>query len=116
MTQDERFLKGIENLGLHVEPSLDTSALDEYVVVSYNSDGTLFGDDAPCLERRNWQMVYAAPIACNCTDIRSRLRRIVYEIYDVWPSEEDVSDAKSQRFLYEFTSFGGIEDGPDRLQ
>lgn len=111
MTRDATFLDRIEGLGLHVEPSLDTSASGEYVVVMYNSDGTLYGDDRPCLEMRNWQVVYVAPVGYDRTDIRSRLRWLILDIYGVWPSEEDVSDANGQRFLYDFLTFGGIDDG-----
>lgn len=113
MTRDERFLEKIEDLGLHVEPSLDTSALSEYVVVFYNSEGTLFGDDAPCLEARYWQVIYVAPVAYDRTEIREKLRRLIYEIYEVWPREEDVTDVNGQRFLYEFSTIGGFEDGAD---
>lgn len=111
MSRDEKFLNGIETMALHVELSLDTSAFSEYVVVMYNSDGTLHGDDRPCLEMRNWQVVYVAPVGYDRTDIRSRLRWLILDLYGVWPSEEDVSDANGQRFLYEFSTFGGIEDG-----
>ena len=113
MTIDERFLDKIEKLGLHVEPSMDTTAAAEYVVISYTSEGTLFGDDAPCLEKRNYQMVYVAPIGYDRTDIRNNLRCLVLELYNDWPREEDVSDANGQRFLYEFSTFGGFEDGAD---
>lgn len=111
MNRDERFLDGIEALGLHVEPSLDTTAAAEYVVLSYTSEGTLYGDDSPCLEMRNWQMVYVAPVGYDRTDIRNKLRWLVYDTYEVWPSEDDVSDANGQRFLYDFSTFGGFDDG-----
>lgn len=111
MSRDERFLEGVEALGLHVEPDLDTSTLEEYVVVSYSCDGTLYGDDAPILETRNWQVVYAAPLGYDRTDIRNRLRWLIFEVYGAWPGEENVSDANGQRFLYEFATFGGVGNG-----
>lgn len=111
MTVDEHFLDEIEELGLHVEPSLDTTASSEYVVLSYTSAGTLHGDDKPCLEVRNWQMVYVAPVGYDRTEIRNKLRGLVLDIYEVWPTEEDVSDLNGQRFLYEFSTFGGFDDG-----
>lgn len=111
MTRDERFLEGVEALGLHVEPSLDTSALEEYVVVTYSCDGTLYGDDAPILETRNWLIVYVAPVGYDRTDIRNQLRWLIFDTYGAWPGEENVSDANGQRFLYEFNTFGGVDDG-----
>lgn len=113
MSHETRFIEGIEALGLHVEPGLDTSAGTEYVVLLYDSEGTLYGDDCPCLEMRNWQMIYVAPVGYNRIDVREKLRWLVYEIFDIWPPEENVSDVNGQRFLYEFSSFGGFDDGPD---
>ena len=111
MTENERFLDAIEALGLHVEPSLDTSAADEYVVLFYTSEGVLHGDDKPCLEMRKWQMVYVAPAGYDRTEIRNKLRSLVMETYEVWPTEEDVSDTNGQRFLYDFDTFGSFDDG-----
>lgn len=111
MTREEKLLQGIENLGLHVEPNLDTSAGDEYVVLFYNSEGTLFGDDAPCLEVRDWEMLYVCPISSNRQDVRIALRNLVYEIFDVWPTEDNASDVNGQRYVYNFKSFEGFANG-----
>lgn len=113
MTREEKLLDGIEALGLHVEPNLDTSAGEEYVVLFYNSDGTLHGDDAPCLEFRDWEMVYVCPVASNRLSVREALRRLIYEIFDVWPPEDNASDQNGQRYVYDFQSYGGLECGND---
>lgn len=111
MTREERLIQSIENLGLHVEPNLDTSAGDEYVVLFYNSDGTLFGDDAPCLELRDWEMVYVCPLASNRQSVRMALRNLIYDIFDVWPTEDNASDINGQRYVYDFKSFEGLAYG-----
>ena len=113
MTKDERLLEGIEELGVPVAPGLDTSALTEYAVVSYTSNGALYGDDAPCLDFRVYELVYVAPISENRTAVRDQLRSLIMGIYGDWPSEENLSDASGQRYLYSFSSYGGVDDGAD---
>ncbi len=111
VNREEKLIQGIENLGLHVEPGLDTSAQGEYVVVLYSSKGVLWGDDAPTLDARDWEMVYVCPLSYNRLDIRKALRQLVFDVFDVWPSEEDVTDGSGQRFLYVFGSIEGLGNG-----
>lgn len=111
MTYDEHLFAAISKLGIHVEPNLDTSADDEYLAYGYDSEGTLHGDDAPCLDYRRWTLVYRAPVGHNRTKMRNKIRDAVFKLFDVWPSEEDVSDAAGQRYIYSFETIGGIYDG-----
>lgn len=111
MTYDAQLRQAITKLGLHVEPNLDTSAIDEYLTYDYDSEGTLFGDDAPCLDRRQWSLVYVAPLSANRISMRHDIREAVFEVFGVWPSEDDESDSSGQRYIYSFETIGGIDDG-----
>lgn len=103
-----------EKLGLSFQPGLDTTAAEEYLAYYFNSDGTLFGDDGPCLEHRNWTIVYVAPLALDRREMRQTIRRTIQDVAGVWPSEDDATDGNGQRFVYEFETFGGIENGTTR--
>ena len=111
MTYDERLCQGIESLGLHIEPGLDTSAEGEYAAYSYARNGTLWGDDAPCLEQRFWTVVYVAPVGYDRMEIRTRIMQTILGIFGAWPREEDYSDINGQRWVYEFSTIGGLDDG-----
>lgn len=80
---------------------------------AYDSEGTLYGDDAPCLDYRRWDLVYRVPIGVNRLDMRRRIRHTILDLFGVWPSEEDVSDASGQRYLYSFETIGGVVNGND---
>ena len=97
--------------GLSFQPGLDTTVSEEYLAYYYNSDGTLFGDDGPCLEHRNWTIIYVAPLAHDRRKMRQQIRAIIQAVTGVWPSEDDATDAAGQRFVYEFETFGGIGYG-----
>ncbi len=113
MTYDERLCREIEALGLHIEPGLDTSAEGEYVTCSYTRSGTLWGDDAPCLEQRNWSVVYVAPVSCDRLEKRMQIMQVIFSIFGAWPHEEPFADETGQRWLYDFDSIGGLDDGTD---
>ena len=113
MTYDDRFYDAFLELGLSIQPGLGTTAESEYVVYGYDSDGTLYGDDGPCLEHRRWTIVYVAPIACDRREMRRAIRGLIQRIAGVWPSEDDATDGSGQRFIYGFDTFGGIDDGED---
>lgn len=113
MTYDERLCRGIEELGLTIEPGLDTSAEEEYVVYTCSRSGTLWGDDAPCLEQRFWTVVYVAPVACDRLVQRIRIMQTILSIFGAWPTEDDATDEAGQRWVYEFSTIGGIDDGTD---
>lgn len=98
-------------LGLSFQPGLDTTVSGEYLAYYYNSDGTLFGDDGPCLEHRNWTIIYVAPLAHDRREMRQKIRAIIQAVTGVWPSEEDATDASGQRYAYEFETFGGVGNG-----
>lgn len=111
MTYDERLCRSIERLGLSIEPGLDTSAEGEYVVYTYSRSGTLWGDDAPCLEQRFWTVVYVAPVSCDRLETRFRIMQTIMDIFEVWPREDDATDDNGQRWVYEFSTIGGLDDG-----
>lgn len=113
---EEQLYAAMTALGLHVEPNLDTSTNEEYLVYGYDSEGTLYGDDAPCLDHRRWDLVYRAPIGTNRLEMRKKIRHTILDLFDVWPSEEDVSDASGQRYLYTFETIGGVVDGDTGLE
>lgn len=111
MNYEEQFELGFTELGLHIEPGLDTTAGTEYVAYGYGSEGTLYGDDAPCLDYRRWSVVYVAPVGYDRRDLRTKIREMIQRITGVWPSEEDITDAAGQRYIYDFETFGGIDNG-----
>lgn len=111
MTYDEALCEKVDELGLSIEPGVDTTAGGEYVAYSYTRSGTLFGDDAPCLEQRNWSLVYVAPVSCDRLEMRRKISQMILELFGVWPHEDDVTDANGQRWLYEFETVGGLDDG-----
>lgn len=111
MTFDERLCRGFDELGLPVEPGLDTSLEPEYVVYSYTRNGALWGDDGPCLEQRNWSVVYCAPIACDRLETRQKIMQMIFSIFGTWPREDDATDAACQRWVYSFDTMGGIDVG-----
>lgn len=113
MTLDDKLVSGIAGLGIRIEPNLDTSTEPEYLVYSYTSQGTMFGDDAPCLDYRRWTLAYIAPIGTNRIAIRRSIRETIQELFGVWPSEEDCSDVSGQRYVYDFETIGGLDDGSD---
>lgn len=104
-------MEGIEALGLHVEPNLDTSGREEYVVLFCNRDGSFFGDDAPVFDALDWTVAYVCPIDCNRRETRNALRRLIFELFEIWPKEDNVTDADGQRYLYSFKSIEGIDYG-----
>ena len=111
MSIEDALAKRFAELGLTFEPGLDTTVAGEYLTYYYDSDGTLFGDDAPCLEHRNWTVVYVAPIGHDRRETRQNIRGSIQAVTGVWPSEDDATDGNGQHFLYEFETFGGIGDG-----
>lgn len=111
MTRAEKLMDGIEDLGLHVEPNLDTSGDSEYVAIFCNRDGNFFGDDAPVFDLQDWTVVYACPIDCNRQDVKNALRRLIFDLYEVWPNEDNVTDADGQRYIYRFKAIEGIDYG-----
>ncbi|MGM9669722.1 MAG: hypothetical protein ACI3VZ_08220 [Faecousia sp.] len=113
MTYEDRFSEAFLDMGLPIQPGLDTTAESEYVVYGYDSDGTLYGDDGPCLEYRRWTVVYVAPVAYDRRALRRKIREVIQTITGVWPSEDDATDGAGQRYIYEFETFGGIVDGAD---
>lgn len=113
MTYDAQLYQSLSALGLPVEPILDSSVDHEYITYSYESEGTLHGDDGPCLEYRRWTVVYSAPIGYNRLDIRKQIQQAIWDLFGVWPSEDDASDVNGQRWIYEFDTVGGISCGED---
>lgn len=111
MTQDARLTAGLKQLGLHVEPNLDTSAEKEYVAYFYDREGTLHGDDGPCVEYRRWTVVYVAPNGLNRLEKRQQISRLIQSLFGAWPTEENMTDESGQRYVYEFDTIGGIDDG-----
>lgn len=111
MTYDAKLKQALEALGLHIEPGLDTTAGTEYCAYGYDSSGTLFGDDGPCLDYRRWTVVYVAPVGQNRLAMRQSIRRAIFEVFGVWPSEEPDTDESGQRYLYDFETIGAIADG-----
>lgn len=108
ITYDAKLKEALEALGLHVEPGLDTSAGTEYCAYGYDSSGTLFGDDAPCLECRRWTVRYVAPAGQNRLPMRRSIRNAIFEVFGVWPSEEAEPDANGQQYFYDFETIGGL--------
>ncbi|MBR2047131.1 MAG: hypothetical protein IJ960_00895 [Oscillospiraceae bacterium] len=111
MTYDEKLCRAVEKLGLTIEPGLDTSAGGEYVVYSYTRGGELWGDDAPCIEHRHWTMIYVAPLTMDRAQLRLELIQTIFDLFEAWPSEDPYSDAEVQRWVYQFDTIGGIDDG-----
>lgn len=111
MSYEAQLCTALRDLGLSIEPNLDTSAVTEYLTYGYDSEGVLFGDDAPCLDQRKWSLVYVAPLGVNRIAMRRSIREAVLGVFGDWPSEEDVSDASGQRYIYSFETIGGINDG-----
>lgn len=111
MSIEERLEQAFMLHGLPFQPDLDTTAEAEYLAYYYDSDGTLYGDDGPCLEHRNWTIVYAAPLTYDRREMRQAIRNTILAVTGVWPSEENISDGNGQRYVYEFETFGGIVDG-----
>lgn len=111
MSYDAQLCQTIKSLGLRIEPNLDTSTHSEYLVYGYTSEGALFGDDVPCIDHRRWELVYVVPVSVNRISVRRSIREAILKIFGVWPSEEDVSDASGQRYLFCFETIGGIDDG-----
>lgn len=108
---EEKLYAALTALGIHVEPNLDTSTEEEYLVYAYDSEGTLYGDDAPCLDARRWDLVYRAPIGVNRIELRQKIRYAILDLFGVWPAEDDASDASGQKYLYSFETIGGVVDG-----
>ena len=108
MIYDEKLKAALEELGLHVEAGLDTSAGTEYCTYGYDSSGTLFGDDRPCLEYRRWTVRYVAPTGQNRLSMRQNIRNAIFRVFGVWPSEESEPDASGQQYFYDFESVGGL--------
>lgn len=113
MTQEALLKAAIEKLGIHVEPNLDTAAGTEYAAYYYNSAGTLWGDDSPCLDYRRWTLVYVVPVGHNRITKRLGIRQAIMDLFDAWPEEEDASDVNGQRYIYTFDTIGGINNGSD---
>lgn len=111
MNYDEKLCRAVEALGLRIEPGLDTSAEGEYLVYSYTRNGTLYGDDAPCLEQRQWTVVYVAPLTQDRLDIRMQIMQAIFSVFEAWPSEDDYADEYGQRWVYSFGTIGGLDDG-----
>lgn len=111
MTYDEKLCKAVEALGLHIEPGLDTSAEGEYVVYAYTLNGTLWGDDAPCVEHCRWVVTYVAPLTCDRRDLRLRLMQAIYNTFDAWPEESGFADISGQQWMYEFDTIGVLDIG-----
>lgn len=111
MTYDAELKKSLSALGVPVEPILDTSVDHEYIAYYYESKGTLFGDDVPCMEYRSWTVVYLAPVGYNRLAMRQNIRQVIFDLFEVWPTEDDASDASGQRWIYEFETIGGLDCG-----
>lgn len=111
MNIEDILAKQFAALGLSFQPGLDTTAEGEYMAYYFDSDGTLFGDDGPCLDHRNWTIIFVAPLAQDRRETRQAIRRIIQSVTGAWPSEDDATDGSGQRFVYEFETFGGIDDG-----
>lgn len=111
MTYDAQLKQRLEELGVPVEPIIDTSVDREYIAYFYERKGTLFGDDEPVLEHRRWTVVYCAPNSCNRMSMRQNIIQTIFELFGSWPSEDNASDANGQRWLYEFDTAGGIDYG-----
>lgn len=111
MTYDDKLCLAVEKLGLHIEPGIDTSAEGEYVVYSYTRNGTLWGDDAPCLDQRRWTVVYVAPLGYDRRKERLAIMQAIFSIFSAWPDEDDYTDENGQRWVYEFDTIGGLDDG-----
>jgi hypothetical protein len=113
MTYDEKLCNAVEKLGLHIEPGIDTSAQGEYVVYSYGRNGALWGDDAPCIDHRQWLVIYVAPLGADRVEKRLTLMQAIASACGVWPEEDDFSDINGQRWTYQFDTIGGIANGSD---
>ena len=113
MSIERKLELAFEELGLSLQPGLDTTASGEYMAYYYDSDGVLYGDDGPCLDHRTWTIVYAAPLAHDRREVRQAIRKAIQDITGIWPSEDDATDVNGQRFIYEFETVGGIDDGAD---
>lgn len=111
MTPDATIKQGLEGLGIPVEPIINTTVDHEYIAYFYESEGTLYGDDAPCLDYRRWTVVYCAPIGYNRIATRQRIRQTIKDLFGAWPAEDNATDVNGQRWIYEFDTIGGIADG-----
>lgn len=111
MTKEEQLCQRIEALKIPIEPLMDTSAGGEYVVYTCDRTPALWGDDSPCIEQQSWKVVYVAPLTCDRRATRQSLLQTIFSIFGAWPTEDDYSDENGQRWVYEFETIGGIDDG-----
>lgn len=107
MSPMESFMDAVEAMGLHIEPTIDTSAEGEYVVIYGDRTAALFGDDGPAIEAVNWDVYYVAPIGYNRIGVRNAIRQAIFNAFNAWPRDEDVSDQNGQRYWYQFSTIGG---------
>ena len=114
MTKEELLCQQIEALCLPIEPLVDTSADREYVVYTCDRSAALWGDDEPCIEQQNWKVIYVAPLTCDRRAVRQSVMQAIFSVFGAWPTEDDYSDENGQRWVYEFETIGGIEDGQNR--
>ncbi len=112
MRLEDRLAAGLEALGLSVEPGLNTEADQEYVCYSFDTKEAMAGDDQICMEYRQWDVIYVAPLAVDRRTIREQIRDLIQQLFGIRPSEEDLTDNQyGQQYLYEFDTCGGVGIG-----
>ncbi len=112
MRLEDRLAAGLEALGLTVEPGLDTTAGKEYACYSFDTQEAMAGDDHTCLEFRQWDVFYVAPLGLDRREMRGKIRDLIQQLFGILPSEEDLTDNQfGQQYLYEFYTSGGVGIG-----
>lgn len=111
MTLEDQLVERFALLGLMLQPGLDTTADGTYLVYRYDRDGALYGDDGPCLEHRQWVIVFVCPAAEDHRDDRAMIRQTVKDLFGILPPEDDATDGRQQKYIYTFETFGGMQDG-----
>ena len=103
MTKEDRLVEAFAGIGLTLQPGLDTSAEGQYAVYTYDTDGSIYGDDHVILEFRSWIIVFVAPLATDQRVKRQQIRSTIEDLFEVLPSEEDATgDTGGQKFIYTF--------------
>ena len=111
MILEDHLVEQFAQLGLQLQPGLDTTADGTYLVYRYDSDGALFGDDGPCLDHRQWVIIFVCPAAEDHREDRAIIRQTIQKLFGVLPSEDDATDGSKQKYIYNFETFGGILGG-----
>ena len=73
-----------------------------YFVFLVNSVPTYFTDDEVMYVINNVDLHFYCPITMNTTELRKNVKKALQSAGFTYPIETDVSDERSQHFLYEF--------------